>query len=127
SRPTVTSHCFVITAHDGRGDQHEIEVPMSTMSNHTQPEFSTTSFLVKPSVEASAGRAAEVKNDQLLTSRSPIGKRASLAFAYYPIVFFVGVAATLAWQTYGDTARQLIAQAASTPDQQQLNGMLLDL
>src|SRR5260221_9320888 len=30
-------------------------------------------------------------------------------------------------QTYGDTARQLIAPAASTPDQLQLNGMSLDL
>ena len=99
---------------------------MSAVPNHTQPEFSTA-LLVKPSVEAAAGHPAKVKNDQLPTSRSPLGKRASLAFAYYPIVFSVGVAATLAWQTYGDMARQLIAPAASTPDQQQLNGMSLDL
>ena len=99
---------------------------MSAMPSHTQSGLSA-SLLVKPSVEAAAGHPAKVKNDQLPTSRSPLGKRASLAFAYYPIVFSVGVAATLAWQTYGDTARQLIAPAASTPDQQQLNGMSLDL
>jgi len=43
------------------------------------------------------------------------------------IVFSVGIAATLAWQTYGDAARQLIAPAASIPDQQQLNAISLDL
>src|SRR6266436_184661 len=97
---------------------------MSTMPSHTQPEFSAASLLVKPSVEATAGRPAKVKNDQLTTSRPSLGKRASLAFAYYLIVFFVGVAATLAWQTCGgDAARQLIAPAASAPDQQQLNAM----
>ena len=100
---------------------------MSTMPSHTQPEFSAASVLVKPSVETVAGRPAKVKNDQLTTSRSSLGKRASLAFAYYMIVFSVGIAATLAWQTYGDAARQLIAPAASLPDQQQLNAISLDL
>jgi hypothetical protein len=100
---------------------------MSTMPSHTQPEFSAPSFLVKPSVETAAGRPAKVKNDQLTTSRPSFGKRASLAFAYYMIVFSIGVAATLAWQTYGDATRQLIAPAASLPDQQQPNAISLDL
>ena len=97
---------------------------MSTISSHTLPEFSVAPLLVKPSVEAAAGRSAEVKKDP--TSR-PLGKRATLAFAYYLIVISVGVAATLAWQAYGDAARRLIAPAASTSDQQQLNAMPLDL
>jgi len=97
---------------------------MSTISSHTLPEFSAAPLLVKPSVEAAAGRSAEVKKDP--TSR-PLGKRATLAFAYYLIVISVGVAATLAWQAYGDAARRLIAPAASTSDQQQLNAMPLDL
>src|SRR5258707_4855576 len=100
---------------------------MSTMPSHTQPEFFAASLLVKPSVEASASGLAKVKNDQLTTSRPSLGKRASLAFAYYLIVFSVGVAATLAWQTYGDAARQLIALAASAPNQPQLNAISLDL
>jgi hypothetical protein len=100
---------------------------MSTMPSHMQPAFSAASLLVKPSVGASAGSPTKVKNDQLATSRPSVGKRASLAFAYYMIVFSVGVAATLAWQTYGDAARQLIAPPASAPDQPQLNAMSLDL
>ena len=100
---------------------------MSTMPSHTQSEFSTASLLVKPSVETAAGHPAKVKNGQLTTSRPSLGKRASLAFAYYMIVFSVGVAATLAWQTYGDATRQLIALAASAPDQPQLNAISLDL
>src|SRR5260370_39383686 len=43
------------------------------------------------------------------------------------IVFSIGIAASLAWQTYGDAARQLIAPAASAPDQPQLNAISLDL
>ena len=70
------------------------------------------------------------------------------------VTFFVGVAATLAWQSYGDAAREMIANsypqlgwlaprpaptaqnapdvialaapAAPTPEQQQLNAMSLD-
>ncbi len=100
---------------------------MSAMPSNTQPEFSAASLLVKSSVEAAGRCPAEVKNDRLPTSRPSLGKRASLALAYYLVVFSVGVAATLAWQTYGDAARQLIAPAASAPDQQQFNGMTLDL
>jgi hypothetical protein len=99
---------------------------MSAMPSHTQPGLSA-SLLVKPSVEAAAGHPAKVKNDQLPTSRLSLGKRAPLALARHLIVFLVGVAATLAWQTYGDAARHLIVPAASAPDQQQLNAMSLDL
>jgi hypothetical protein len=68
---------------------------MSAMPSHTQPEFSA-SLPVKPSFEAAAGRPSEVKNDPLPTSRPSPDKRAPLAFARHLIVFFVGVAATLA-------------------------------
>jgi hypothetical protein len=100
---------------------------MSTMPSHTQPEFSAPSFLVKPSVEPFSVPLDELKNDQPHNGRPSFRKRTSLAFAYYMIVFSVGVAAALAWQTYGDTARRLIAAAASTSDQQQLNAISLDL
>jgi len=87
---------------------------MSAMPSHTQPGLSAA-LLVRPSVDADAGSPVEVKNDQLPTSRLSLGNRASLAFAYYMIVFSIGIAATLAWQIYGDAARQLIAPAASAP------------
>ncbi len=100
---------------------------MSTMPSHQQPEFSAPSFLVKPSVEAFSIPPTELKNDQPHNGRRSFRKRASRACAYYMIVFSIGVAATLAWQTYGDAARRLIAAAASTSDQPQLNAISLDL
>jgi hypothetical protein len=54
------------------------------------------------------------------------------------ITFFIGVAATLGWQSYGDAAREMIARSypqlawvvpqpsSVPPDQQQLNAMSLD-
>jgi len=100
---------------------------MNTMPGSTQSGSFVPSFLVKPSVEAFAVPPTGLKNDQPQNGRPSLGKRTSLAFAYYPIVFSVGVAATLAWQAYGDAARHLIASAASAPDQQQLNATSLDL
>jgi len=97
------------------------------MSSHTQPEFSAPSFLVKPSVEAFSIPPTELKNDQPHNGRSRFGKRTSLAFAYYMIVFSAGVGANLAWQIYGDAARRLIATAVSTSDQRPLNSISLDL
>src|SRR5258708_27782685 len=99
---------------------------MSAMPSHTQPGLSAA-LLVRPSVDADADCPVEVKNDRLPTSRLSLGKRAPVALARHLIVFFVGVAATLAWQTYGDMARHLIVPAASAPNQQQLNAMSLDL
>ena len=82
---------------------------MNTMPGSTQSGSFVPSFLVKPSVEAFAVPPTGLKNDQPQNGRPSLGKRTSLAFAYYPIVFSVGVAATLAWQAYGDAARHLIA------------------
>jgi hypothetical protein len=100
---------------------------MSTMPSHTQPQFSAPSFLVKPSVEAFSIPPTDLKIDQPHNGRPSFRKRTSLAFAYYMIVFSVGIAATLAWQIYGDAARRLIATAASASDPQQLNAISLDL
>jgi len=99
---------------------------MNTMPSSTQSEFVTASLLVKPSVEAVAVRPDDLKNDQLPNRRLSLGKQAPLAFAPHLITFFIGVAAAVGWQTYGDAARHLIALAASSPDQQ-LNPMPPDL
>ncbi len=100
---------------------------MNTMPSHTQSEFFAASLLVKPSVEAPAVRPADLKNDQFPNRWSWLGKLDPLAFTRYLIAFFIGVTATLAWQSYGDAAREMIAPAASSPDQSQLNAMSLDL
>ena len=46
-----------------------------------------------------------------LDTRPSLGKRASRTFARLLITFCIGVAATLAWQPYGDAARQMIANS----------------
>jgi len=84
-----------------------------------------------------------------------VGKRSSHSLLRFLITFCVGVAATLAWQSYGNAAREMIANsspqlgwlapqaaapargasdtiaptepAAPSPDLQQLQAMLLDL
>jgi cell division septation protein DedD len=43
---------------------------------------------------------------------SSLGKQASFALARFVIVFCSGVAATLAWQSYGDAARKMIASSS---------------
>jgi hypothetical protein len=43
---------------------------------------------------------------------SRIGKRASRTLARFLIMFCIGVAATVAWQSYGDAAREMIANSS---------------
>jgi hypothetical protein len=127
---------------------------MSAMPNPAQSEFSPGSLPVKSPVEAPAVRAADLKNDRFPSGRPSFGKRALLALARFLITFCIGVGATLAWQSYGDEAREMIANsypqlgwlaprpaptaqnapdaialaapAAPSPDQQ-LNAMSLDM
>ena len=42
-------------------------------------------------------------------ARPSLGKRTSRTLTRFLITFCIGVAATLAWQSYGDAARQMIA------------------
>ena len=100
---------------------------MNTMSSTKPSEFFAASLL-KPSVEAPSVRATDLKNDQLPSGwSSRLSKLAPLAFARYLIAFFVGVTATVGWQTYGDAAREMVAPAASSADQQRFNALGLDL
>ena len=125
---------------------------MSALPSPTQSESSADSMPANPSVEAPAVRAADLKKDRFPNGRSALGKRVLLALVRFLIMFCIGVAATLAWQSYGDAAREriassypqlgwlapqaapiarsapdtigLAAQAAPSPDQ---HAMLLDL
>jgi hypothetical protein len=54
-------------------------------------------------------------NDRLLAMESEIkgrGSRGSPGFASYLLAICIGVAATLAWQSYGGTTKQMIATSA---------------
>jgi hypothetical protein len=76
--------------------------------------------------------------------RPSFRKRASRSLARFLIAFCIGVVATLAWQSYGDAARDMIARStpqlawlapqagtvaspAHSPDLEQIKAMSLDL
>jgi hypothetical protein len=96
-----------------------------------------------------------LRRDRFSSKRPSLGKRASRAVVGFLITFCIGVAAALAWQSYGDAAREMIASsppqlgwlapqaaplaqtasdivasaapATPSPDLQQLKAMSLDL
>jgi hypothetical protein len=124
---------------------------MNAMSSPAQSEFYAG---VSP-VEAPAVCPADLKNDRSPNGRRPPRKRALRTVSNLLIAFCIGVAATLAWQSYGDAAREIIANsqpqlgwlapqgepvtqnapdaiavaapAASAFDQPQLNAISIDL
>src|SRR5258706_16338135 len=85
---------------------------MSAMPSPAQSEFSEGSLPVKPSVEAPAIRPADLQNDRSPKRRQSLGMRVPLAVARFLITFCVGGAATLAWQSYGDAGREMIANSS---------------
>ena len=120
------------------------------------------SSMASPTQSNSAGRRStepliptDMKNQGLPSERRSPGKRAPFGLVRYLITFCIGVAATLAWQAYGEVARETIAssspqlgwfappvapvaqaapdmiapaaQAAPAPDQQRLEAISLDL
>jgi hypothetical protein len=97
---------------------------MTTMQSATQPDDASVSMLAKSSSDTPAVRRAELNNDQVPFKSSPWRV---LAFARYVILLLIGVAGTLAWQTYGDSARRVISSVVFSPDQQQFNSTSLDL
>jgi hypothetical protein len=131
---------------------------MSAVPSPTQSEPSVDSLpasLFDIPAEAPAIRPADLKNDTYPNGRSSFGKRALIAVVRFLIIFCIGVSATLAWQSYGDRAREMIASlysrlswlapqaepvaqntpdviglaspTASSHDQQQPNAKLLDV
>ena len=50
--------------------------------------------------------------DRLVAIENKIKKRGSRRFGRYLVAILIGVAATLAWQSYGESAKQIIATRA---------------
>src|SRR5712671_3025843 len=86
-------------------------VPMSAMPSPAQSEFYAGRLSVEPSVKAPAIRPTAVENDPSPITQQSLRKRASRSLARFLITFCIGVAAALAWQSYGDAARQIIASS----------------
>jgi hypothetical protein len=67
----------------------------------------------KPLVEVLAINPAHLRNDRSLSQWRGLGKRGSLALSPLLITFCVGAAATGAWLSHGDAAREAIASSFS--------------
>ena len=77
-----------------------------------QPEFPEGSLPLRPPAEASALHPSDLKDDRFPSGRRSLAKRAWLAFVRFLVTFGIGVGATLVWQSYGDAAREMIANSA---------------
>jgi hypothetical protein len=64
-----------------------------------------------PSIDATL-HSAERKDDRFQSVGPSFGRRASRALARFLIPAFIGVAGTLAWVSYGEAAKQIIASWA---------------
>jgi len=84
------------------------EVQMDAMPSPAQSKR-YAGLLPVESLEELAVYAADLKNDWLANEQPPRCKQASRPLVRFLITFYVGVAATLAWQSYSDAARQIIA------------------
>jgi hypothetical protein len=74
-------------------------------------DFSAGPRVTEPSPDVTL-RAADPTNDPLRSDQTSPGRRASRSLAGFLLAACIGVAATLAWQSYGGVARQVIAGAA---------------
>ena len=72
-------------------------------------EFSKARWAAEPSVDAPL---QPTDLDLVASTPSSLGKQTSFALARFLITFCSGVAATLAWQSYGDAARKMIASSS---------------
>ena len=79
------------------------------MLSSVQSRSARRSAIEEPSADPGMD-PAEV--ERLLNPRVPLGKRVSRAVARFLMIFCIGVVATLAWQSYGDAASEMIASSS---------------
>ena len=72
----------------------------------TQSEFPEDRWSTEPPIQSRI-RATDRRIEQ-----ASLDKRASRGFARFLIIFCIGVVATLVWQSYGDAAREKIANSS---------------
>src|SRR3981081_4675431 len=74
-------------------------------------DFSAGPRVSEPSLDATLP-PADLNSDPLPTERATLGRRTARSLARFLVTACIGVAATLAWQSYGGTAKQMIANSA---------------
>jgi hypothetical protein len=123
-------------------------VSMRAMPGSAQSELYEGLLPVEPSDEPPPLRPTVLENDPPLNGQPSLRKRASRTISRFLITFCLGIAATLAWQAYGDAFRETMVNSypqlgwlapqpksadtlalPPTPsfDQQQLSAMSQDL
>jgi hypothetical protein len=130
---------------------------MIAAPNPAQSESSEESLPVKSLIEVPNVDPPDLRNDRLRSRQPAFRKRVPLPLTRFLITFSIGVAATLAWQRYGDAAIEMLASsfpqlrwltsraepaaqnasdtialvapaaAPPSPDQQQVSAISLDL
>jgi hypothetical protein len=76
------------------------------------PRDHSKSALTSPSTIRITDRLDDETSDRVQTIKSQRKKRTSRGFARYLGAICIGVGATVAWQSYGDAAKQMIATSA---------------
>jgi pyruvate/2-oxoglutarate dehydrogenase complex dihydrolipoamide acyltransferase (E2) component len=83
------------------------DTPMNSTFSLTQSEFPTRPVAARPTADEMTRSSIDA------TIRRPsLAKRALRELVRFLVVFGIGIAATLAWQSYGDTARATIANSS---------------
>src|SRR5713101_6747710 len=86
-------------------------MPMNSKLSLAQSEFSKGRLATEPSDEPPLH---PTELNLVMRVRVWLDKLAPLAFARFLITFFIGVAATLAWQSYRNATREEMIAPAST-------------
>ncbi len=81
------------------------------MPSPAQSELYAGLLPVEPLVEPPPVRPATLENHHFQNRQPSLRKRASRALSRFLITFWIGVATTLAWQSYGDAAREMIVNS----------------
>src|SRR6266849_10458616 len=67
---------------------------------------------VKPSIHSP--RSSSLKGDQVASDRPSVGRRIFRTLTRFFITVLIGVGGTLAWQSHGDSAREMVVARAPT-------------
>jgi hypothetical protein len=67
---------------------------------------------VKPSIHSP--RSSSLRDDQVASNRPSVGRRILRTLTRFVVAVLIGVGATLAWQSYGDEAREIVVARAPT-------------
>src|SRR5262245_1470916 len=84
---------------------------LESILSQSAPRPSNQNRPTPPTSDNQNWRTPPTSNNQKVGRRS-IGRRVFRAFVRYSVVFLIGIGATLAWQSYGDEAKEMVKTEA---------------